>query len=59
MIASMLRLRPLSGRQYLKGWIALNERALRLCAAALAQDKATDEATLAPEVRTERRAHNN
>jgi hypothetical protein len=54
---TMLRLDPVSGRRYLEGWIALNERAARLCAAALAQDEAIDEATLAAEVRAERRAH--
>ena len=54
---TMLRLDPVNGRRYLEGWIALNERAARLCTAALAQDEATDEATLAVEVRAERRAH--
>ena len=54
---TMLRLDPVRGRQYLKGWIALNERAAGLCAAALAKDEAIDEATLAAEVRAERRAH--
>ena len=54
---TMLRLDPVSGRRYLEGWIALNERAARLCAAALAQDETTDEATLAAEVALERRAH--
>jgi hypothetical protein len=54
---TMLRLDPVNGHRYLEGWIALNERAVRLCAVALAQDETTDEATLAAEVAVERRAH--
>jgi hypothetical protein len=54
---TMLLLDPVRGRKYLDGWIALNERAARLCEAALAQYETTDEATLAAEFAELRRAH--
>ena len=53
----MLRLDPVRGRKYLDGWIALNERAARLCEAALATHDTTDETTLAAELTELRRAH--
>ena len=54
---TMLRLDPARGRKYLNGWIALNERAARLCEAALATSETTDEATLAAEFVERQRAH--
>jgi len=53
---TMLRLDPVNGRKYLDGWIAVNERAARLCEAALANET-TDEAKLAAEFAELRRAH--
>jgi hypothetical protein len=56
-LRTMLHLDPVRGREYLDGWIALNEHAARLYEEALAKHEATDETTLDAEFAAERRAH--